>query len=40
MMRVTSIEFRSVVMTFITDVLVILTVSALDLWVILHTGPE
>jgi hypothetical protein len=40
MMRVTSIEFRSVVMTFITDVLVILTVLALGLWVILHAGPE
>jgi len=40
MMRVTFSEFRFVVITFITDVLVILTVSALGLWVILHAGPE
>lgn len=40
MMRATSIEFRSVVIAFITDVLVTLTVSALGLWVILHAGPK
>jgi hypothetical protein len=40
MTRVTFSEFHSVLIAFITDALVILTVSALGLWVILHAGPE